>query len=151
MSAPEDNPPPKPPRVVDEDVVHVPTKRRAALPGRMLAKDLTVAEAKSLLDADTDRLEPKADGRKRTPVSGYSDEERRAAYKRVSKAARMQPANLRKNRSERVDATKAEKQRWNRMAKPLWPGRYKDQVVDIMVERTGAKDSTMYRALKRPQ
>ena len=141
----------KPPKVDDEDVIHVSTKRRVALPDRMLAKNLTVAEAKSLLDADADRLEPKADGRKRKPVPGYGDEQRRAAYQRVSKAARMPPENLKKNRRDRADATKATKQKWNRDAKPLWAGQWKFQVVDIMVERTGAKYSTMYRALKRPK
>ena len=80
--------------VIDEDEVHVPTKRRVALPERMLAENLTVAEAKSLLDADADRLEPKADGRKRKPVPGYGDEERAAAYRRVSKAARVAPEKL---------------------------------------------------------
>jgi hypothetical protein len=77
----------EPPLVAADDAIHTPVAvRNVALPERLLAKNVTAAEAKSLLDADTDRMESKADGRERKPVKGYSDEARRTAYRRVSKA-----------------------------------------------------------------
>jgi hypothetical protein len=142
----------RPSHFVDVDVFYTPTKRRVASEGRLLSKDITVAEARSLLDADADRLEPKDDGRKRLPVQIYVDDARRMAYRRVSRSARVAPQGVKDNRRERAATSEKEKQRWNKMAKPLWPeyDRKRD-VADIIAERTGARFDTVYRALKRPQ
>jgi hypothetical protein len=78
-----------PSTVRDEDTIHAPDAWRVALEAWLLAKKLTVADAKSLLDADAGTLQ-----RHGKLLPGYSPEARSAAYERVSKAAHPRPKAL---------------------------------------------------------
>ena len=69
-----------PSTVRDEDTIHAPDAWRVALEAWLLAKKLTVADAKSLLDADAGTLQ-----RHGKLLPGYSPEARSAAYERVSR------------------------------------------------------------------
>jgi hypothetical protein len=136
-----------PDRVTDQDTVFVTDAVDTKTPeARLLAADVTMSEIKPVLEAQARVL-----GHGGEPLLGYSKEAMAAVAKRAAKAMRISPEGLKDNRRQRAEAAEQEKQRWVAMAEPLWAGRYKVRVAHIVAERTGARFSTVYRSLKRPE
>jgi hypothetical protein len=130
----------KPSKVDDKDVIH------KSLPQWVPAATRTADEIKAWLSANAKAR------RHRRPLPGYSEAQLADIEERAAKAMRVAPQELKDNGGQRTDAAKATKQYWNRIAKPVFEaGGNKKEAANFVVERTGAKYSTVYRALKKPK
>jgi hypothetical protein len=106
-------------------------------------------EIKGVLEAMVKAM--KHSGDPKSGLLGYSQDALMTIFTRAARAMRTPVEGLKKNRRQRAEASERKKEHWAAIAKPLWEGRYKNQVAQIIVERTGAKFSTVYRSLKRPK
>src|SRR5215831_8339233 len=111
--------------------------------------ETTSTEIKGVLEAMVKAIEHSGDPK--SGQLGYSRDALMTIFTRAARAMRTEVEGLKKNRRQRAMASERKKQHWAAIAKPLWEGRDKSQVAHIIVERTGAAFSTVYRSLKRPK
>jgi ribosomal protein L9 len=112
--------------------------------------ETTSAEIKGVLEAMVKAIEHSGDPK--SGQLGYSRDALMTIFTRAAKAMRTQVDELKKNRQDRAEASKREKQRWQKMADSL-EGASKKEAADVISERTGAKFGTVYRSIlkKRPK
>jgi hypothetical protein len=128
--------------VTEPDPIH-------ALVQQVPAKIKTNADVKAVSEVAAKAVEH---GKKpEAGLLGYDADTWRDIHERTAKGLVTQPEALKKNREDRAEARNKEKQRWRKLAKPLWEERSKKEVAQILEERTGEKFDTIYRNLKRPE
>ena len=133
----------QPPCVVDEETTFAPLVQQVP------AKIENNADVKLVSEAAAKAVEH---GKKpEAGLLGYDADTWQNIHKRTAKGLKTQPKGLKKNREHRAEARNKEKQRWRKLAEPLWEGRSKKEVAQILEERTGEKFDTIYRNLKRPE
>ena len=112
--------------------------------------ETTSTEIKGVLESMVKAMEHSGDPK--TGQLGYSRDGLMTIFTRAARAMRTPVDALKKNRQDRAEASKREKQRWQKMADSLEVAS-KKEAADLICERTGAKFSTVYRSIlkKRPK
>jgi len=112
--------------------------------------ETTSTEIKGVLEAMAKAI--KHSGDPKSGQLGYSRDALITILTRAARAMRTLGDELKKNRQDRAEASKREKQRWQKMADNLEVAN-KKVAADRISERTGAKPSTVYRSIlkKRPK
>jgi hypothetical protein len=112
--------------------------------------ETTSTEIKGVLEAMVKAIEHSGDPK--SGQLGYSRDALMTIFTRAARAMRTQVDELKKNRQDRAEASKQEKQRWQKMTDNLEVAS-KKEAADVISERTGAKFSTVYRSIlnKRPK